>query len=329
MGDGDGDGEGEGEGEGVGVADPLGTLSKFGTTAAAAAAATSIPDPALIKVIKARRAAKATTTTSTTTTSTTTTSTTTTKSKEYISLSLSPTHSSCSDDDNQKKKPTRLVRTEIFDEADEELSSFINDPSTSTSAAHPSRLILTRALSSRAGALHEEKSLRRGQIEEALLGITDDNDDEDDESSSSPSHSDDDHPPDAHDWHRRQLRIATGSALDEKDDPTSSLDARLRYQPPNIPPLPELSSRLKWLQEILGEMIRVRDGLVGRVEEVRREKEEICQREREVQEGLGRVGEEYRRLGLGEPAKEEKVKGSGVEGMGRGLESLGLEGTMR
>lgn len=311
--------EGEGDGDVAmceagavgGGGDPLGTFSKFGTTAAAAAklptdlGGTAIPDPALVKVLKARRAAEATKSTST----------------EYISLS--PTHSSASEDDNgrvRRKKPSRLVRTEILDEDDEQLATFIHDPSTSTSAAHPSRLILTSALSSRAGALQEEKYLRRGQIQEALLGIS-----SSESSSDDSSHADDDdddgngHAPD---WHRRQLRIATGlSSLDGKDDPTSSLDARLRYQPPAIPPVPELDGKLKWLQEVLAEMVRARDGLVCRVEEVKREKEEIRRRETEVQEGLGRLSEQYSRLGIA----EKDPGGEGVEGMGRGLESLGVQ----
>ena len=318
-------GEGEEEEEdvvmceagGAGGGDTLGTFSKFGTTTAAAArlskdlGGTAIPDPALVKVLKARRAAEATKSTSTSKSNP----------KEYISLS--PTHSSASEGDDgrvQRKKPSRLVRTEILDEDDEELATFIHDPSTSTSAAHPSRLILTSALSSRAGALQEEKFLRRGQIQEALLGISSDGSSDDDSPHASDGDDNDDneHAPD---WHRRQLHIATGSSsLNDKDDPTSSLDARLRYQPPTIPPVPELDGKLKWLQEVLAEMVHARDGLVGRVEEVRREKEEVRRREREVQEGLARVGEEYRRLGIAEPEKEERV----VEGMGRGLESLGV-----
>ncbi|KAF8456279.1 nineteen complex-related protein 2-domain-containing protein [Terfezia claveryi] len=297
----------------AGAGDPLDTFSKFGTTATAAAAklptdlgGMAIPDPALVKVLKARRAAEATKSTST----------------EYISLS--PTHSSASEDDNgrvRRKKPSRLVRTEILDEDDEQLATFIHDPSTSTSTAHPSRLILTSALSSRAGALQEEKYLRRGQIQEALLGISSSESSSDD---SSHADDDDDGNNNAPDWHRRQLRIATGlSSLDVKDDPTSSLDARLRYQPPAIPPVPELDGKLKWLQEVLAEMVRARDGLAWRVEEVRREKEEIRRRETEVQESLGRLSEQYSRLGIAEP-EEKTPGGEGVEGMGRGLESLGV-----
>ncbi|KAF8424608.1 nineteen complex-related protein 2-domain-containing protein [Tirmania nivea] len=290
--------------------DALGTFSKFGTAARSPqdSGGTAIPDPALVKALKARRAAEAARVTTTASKS---------KLQEYISLSASE------DDDRQAqgKKPSRLVRAEILDEDDEELATFIHDPSTSTSAAHPSRLVLTNALSSRAGALQEEKLLRRGQIQEALLDISS----SDSSDTGSPNASGDDGDGLAQDWHRHQLQIATGSSLDGKDDPTSSLDARLRYQPPTIPPVPGLDSKLQWLHEVLGEMARVRDGLVARVEEVRREKEDILRREREVQEGLGRVGEEYMRLGGGWKG------GGGVQGMGRGLErgleSLGLEGS--
>lgn len=292
-------------------ADPLGTFSKFGTTAAATAEPprtgnTSIPDPALVKVLKARRAAEAAKANTST-------------SKEFISLSRSASDSDENSDNpshRKKPKPTRLVRTEILDEDDDpDLASFIHDPSTSTSAAHPTRLILTNALSSRKGAESEERYLRRGQIAEALaLSASGSSDSDSDEA----VNSDSDSAAIDHDTrHRRQLRIATGGILNA-DDPTASLDARLRYQPPTIPPVPDLASKLRWLGELLGEMVRIRDGTVKKVEEVRREKGEIERREREVQEGLARVGREYERLGLGGVGDVPGMEGGVGVGVGGG-----------
>lgn len=294
--------------------DPLGTISKFGTTAAVATAAistksgTSIPDPALIKVLKARRAAKAANAG---------------KPNAGDFISLSPDNSDASDMGrwrNKKKKPTRLVRPEILDEDDPELASFITDPSAATPAAHPTRLVLTRALSSRKGAETEARHLRRGQIQEALALTS-----SDDSSASTPSgNSDSDAGPSHRSWHSRQLQIATGGKEDP-DSPTSSLAARLRYIPPKIPPVPDLADCIKRLEATRAEMVRVRDDTMRRLEEVRAEQGEIEKRKKEVQEELNRLGRECERLGIGNAPLTE---GAGLStpnlaSMGRGLETYG------
>lgn len=307
--------------------DPLGTLSKFGTTAATATAAaapssaalstmsgTSIPDPALVKILKARRAARVANSNKP-------------NAEEFISLS--PDNSDASGTDqwrSKKKKPTRLVRTEILDEDDDpELASFVNDPSAATPTAHPTRLVLTNALSSRKGAQTAERHLRRGQIQEALA-LSSSND----SSASTPSgDSDSDAGPNHRSWHSRQLHIATGGK-EAANSPTSSLEARLSYQPPNIPPVPDLADCIKRLQATLAEMVRIRDNTAKRVEEVRAEQKEIEKRKKEVQEGLETLGKECERLGLGDAKKlAEGVSTTNSDGtpslasMGRGLETFG------
>lgn len=308
--------------------DPLGTVSKFGTTAAAVAAAakptmnsTSIPDPALIKVLKARRAARAANAD---------------KPNAEDFVSLSPDNSGASDTDlrrNKKKKPTRLVRREILDEDDDpELASFIHDPSVATSTAHPTRLVLTSALSSRKGAETAERYLRRGQIQEALALSTS----TDSAVSTPPSgDSESDAGPNHRNWHSRQLYIATGGK-ETADSPTSSLDARLRYQPPNIPHVPDLADCIQRLQATLAEMVRIRDDTVRKVEEVRAERGEVEKRKKEVQEELDKLGRECERLGLGDThelaegaarANSEGLSTPSLANMGRGLETFGGLGT--
>ncbi|KAF8469689.1 nineteen complex-related protein 2-domain-containing protein [Kalaharituber pfeilii] len=297
--------------------DPLGTLSKFGTTATAAAASssTSIPDPALVKALKARRAAAAVAAADPKSGI----------SKDYISLAPGSESDSDPASRSQKKKHSRLTHpTSFLDEDDDpELASFVNDPAPRhpATAVNPARIVLTSALSSRRNAELEEKTSRRDRIQEALAQVSDS--DSDGLSAESSAFSSRAPSPDRENdllkatWLDTQLSRISGVPGSERQ---MTLEDRLAYQPPNIPPLPSLDSSVKRLETLLAEMVKIRDRTVMRVEEIRMEKGEIGRRKAEVQEGLRRVGAEYERLERELGGKISEVKGE------RGLEDLGVGG---
>lgn len=101
--------------------------------------------------------------------------------------------------------------------------------------------------------------------------------------------------------------------------------------PPRITPLPNLGAVVEKFRERLVLLQRQKDSRVKRLEEVRREKEDIAAREVEIQRLLREVGDEYEKLRdeAGIPPSATGPNGQALLGdgsvsvMGRGLESLG------
>lgn len=311
--------------------DPLGTISKFGTSAAplstlTTSSTTNIPDESLVRVLKARREERAR------------------KSKEkgrgkdFISFSGDNSQGSNEDGEDEnnedgygnlrlrtskKKKESRLQRVDLFDDDDAELQQYVQDDE---------KLILANSKYSRRKAQDEQRRRKQGMIQEALDFAAEEDGDDDfttahgadrDMNDFSDKSSDDDDHDVRNGWERDQIRAGAGLYALGSGGPTD-LESRLHYQPPNIPPIPTLSDSLSRLETMLKELELIRDQTVKRVEGVRWEKVEIEKREIEVQEGLRKAGEEYARLGLAGLSMENPR--SGGEESGRSITPLSSVG---
>lgn len=95
--------------------------------------------------------------------------------------------------------------------------------------------------------------------------------------------------------------------------------------PPKMTSLPRLASSLERLRSSLAAMETSKTQMISRMEELRREKEDIADREVEIQSLIQEAGENYERLkkeaGLGVNADGDT---SGTLEKSRGLESIGV-----
>lgn len=283
----------------------LDTANKFGIpthiagkilppTSTSTTSTTAIPDPMLVTAIKQRRREAAERAAAGAN-----------DEEDYISLTSS-----------KKEKSSRLVKPEFLDpDADPELAAFTDTPS---------RLAFTSTIASDHAAARN--LARRGEIQNALHVLASDEEDDDDDDVDSQGNSihsdDDDQPEKSADWEEEQLRRTGASnlaAARNPDDPTSSIEARLRYVPSKIPPVVGLEEVVKKFEGLLSEAVERRERTLKRVGEVRREREGLERREREVQAELERVGKEYAKLSEGLDLEKKKEVPAQVE---RGLESL-------
>ncbi|KAL8998212.1 MAG: hypothetical protein Q9169_002697 [Polycauliona sp. 2 TL-2023] len=103
--------------------------------------------------------------------------------------------------------------------------------------------------------------------------------------------------------------------------------------PPRITPLPTLNGCLEKLQANLNKMQYERMIRAKKLEDVRREKQELAEREVEIQRLLNEAGENYAKLQnqIGEQAASETngqmLLENGPPGAGRGLEDMGTMDT--
>lgn len=99
--------------------------------------------------------------------------------------------------------------------------------------------------------------------------------------------------------------------------------------PPKITPLPSLNGCLEKLEASLSKMQYERMQKMKRIEDIRKEKAEIAEREVEIQKLLKEAGESYEKLRgtiggeLAASTNAQALIGNGTYGMGRGLESIG------
>ncbi|KAL8922032.1 MAG: hypothetical protein Q9172_003748 [Xanthocarpia lactea] len=103
--------------------------------------------------------------------------------------------------------------------------------------------------------------------------------------------------------------------------------------PPKITPLPTLNGCLEKLQADLNKMQYERMQRVKKLEDVRREKRELAEREVEIQRLLKQAGDDYAKLRSqigGELAAEtngQMMLENGTQNAGRGLEDMGTSAT--
>lgn len=97
--------------------------------------------------------------------------------------------------------------------------------------------------------------------------------------------------------------------------------------PPKMTSLPKLSSSLERLRMSLAAMETSKTQMICRMEELRKEKEDIAVREVEIQGLIKEAGDNYERLkreaGIDSTAGEDATATAGALEMSRGLESIG------
>lgn len=97
--------------------------------------------------------------------------------------------------------------------------------------------------------------------------------------------------------------------------------------PPKMTSLPKLSSSLERLRMSLAAMETSKTQMISRMEELRKEKEDIAVREVEIQGLIKEAGDNYERLkkeaGIDSAAGEDANAAAGALEMSRGLESIG------
>ncbi|KAL8858004.1 MAG: hypothetical protein Q9178_005465 [Gyalolechia marmorata] len=130
---------------------------------------------------------------------------------------------------------------------------------------------------------------------------------------------------------RRQAyeEAQTRAGMDGLQKPDDYNQPQRPRTPPKITPLPTLNGCLEKLQADLNKMQHERVQRVKKLEDVRREKRELAEREVEIQRLLKQAGDDYAKLRSqigGELAAEtngQMMLENGTQNAGRGLEDMG------